>query len=114
MANIEQSSVGTNTSMAYVAQWANVKNGDVCRSQPAAQYTDKSVQVYGTFGMGGQVAVEGSNDGQNWAPLSDPQGNELVLSSAKIEMVSEATLFIRPVVTGDETTSLTVLILMKE
>ncbi len=114
MATIEQTSVRTNTSKAYIAKWAGVANGDVCRAQPAAQYTDKSVQVFGTFGAGGQVAIEGSNDGDNWAVLTDPQGNPLLLTAAKIEMVSEATMYIRPAVTGDGSTALTVLILMKE
>lgn len=114
MSIIEQTSVRTNTSKAYIARWANAANGDTCNAQAAAQYTDKSVQVFGTFGAGGQVSVEGSNDGDNWATLSDPQGNPRLFTSAKIEMVSEATHFIRPVVTGDGSTSLTVLIMMKE
>jgi hypothetical protein len=114
MATIPQTSAPTNTSKAYIAKWANVANGDVCASSASAQYADKSVQVFGTFGSSGQVAIEGSNDGVNWAGLTDPQANALVFTGAKIEMVSEATMYIRPVVTGDGATSLTVLILMKE
>lgn len=113
MPTITQTSIKTNTSKAYVSRWADVSNGDTCVAQPAAQYTDKSVQVFGTFGAG-QVAIEGSNDGENWAVLTGAQGNALLITEAKIEMVSEATLYIRPVVTGDGATSLTVLILMKE
>jgi hypothetical protein len=46
--------------------------------------------------------------------LTDPQGNDLVISTAKIELISEATVYVRPVVAGDGTTDLTVLILLKE
>jgi hypothetical protein len=104
----------TQTQKAYVAHWDNITIADQCAPLQSAQYTDKSVQVFGTFGVGGSVTFQGSNDGTNWATLTDPQGNPLTFTGAKIEMVSEATLFVRPVVTGDGSTSLTVLLLAKE
>jgi len=73
--------------------------------------TDRSVQVHGTFGVGGTVLIEGSNDGTNWYTLTDPQGNALSVTAAKIEAISEPTVYVRPRVTaGDGTTSLTVTI----
>jgi hypothetical protein len=104
----------TQTQVAYVAHWDDVTPSDTAEPLQAAQYTDKSVQVFGTFGVGGAVSFQGSNDGVNWAVLTDPQGNPLVFTSAKIEMVSEATMMVRPVITGDASTSLTVLLLAKE
>lgn len=75
---------------------------------------DRSVQVTGTFGAGGNVRIEGSNDGTNYAVLTDPQGNALDVTTAKIETVMELTRYIRPRVTaGDGTTSLTVTLLVK-
>lgn len=73
-------------------------------------WADRSVQVFGDFGTGGAVSIEGSNDGVNWALLDDPQGSSLVFSSAKIESVLEITRFIRPVVSGDGATNLNIVL----
>jgi hypothetical protein len=104
----------THSTVAFVSKWENLQNGDTGEPRSAVQFTDRSVQVFGTFGVGGSVTIEGSNDGVNWAVLTDPQGNDLVISTAKIELISEATVYVRPVVGGDGTTDLTVLILLKE
>jgi hypothetical protein len=70
---------------------------------------DRSVQVTGTFGAGGTVVLEGSNDGTNYRTLTDPQGNALSFTSAGLEAIQEITRYVRPRVTaGDGTTSLTV------
>jgi hypothetical protein len=114
MATIEVSRTATGTSAAFVASWTPLAQGDSGQALPHSQYSDKSVQVFGTFG-GASVAVEGSNNGTVWATLTDPQGNDLLITAAKIEMVTEATAFIRPrVVGGDGSTSLTVAMLCKE
>lgn len=41
----------------------------------AVQYADRSVQVVGTFGAGGSITFQGSNDGTNWAALNTAQGS---------------------------------------
>lgn len=75
---------------------------------------DKCVQVVGTFGSGGTVKVEGTNDGTNWVVLTDPQGNALSFTAAGIEAITENPWKIRPHVTaGDGTTSLTVTIVAR-
>lgn len=105
----------TQTSKACVATWAALRNADTGAALDQSQYTDKGVQVFGTFGTGGAVQLHGSNDGSNWAPLDDPQGNALTFTGAGIKFVAEATRYIRPVVTaGDGNTNLTVSILLKE
>lgn len=97
-----------------VATWANMQNGDEGQAIELANFADRSVQVVGTFGAGGKVRIEGSNNGTDYAPLTDPQGNDLDLTSAKIESVSEVVRWIRPrVIAGDGTTSLTVIMLLK-
>lgn len=63
------------------------------------EYADKSVQVIGTF-AGGTVSIEGSNNGSDWAVLTDPQGNPLTFTTAKIEQIEEFTRFVRPRVTS--------------
>ena len=51
----------TQTQVAYVAHWDNVTIADTAEPLQAAQYTDKSVQVFGTFGVGGAVSFQGSS-----------------------------------------------------
>lgn len=89
--------------------WSGLANGETGDAISVAEFADRSVQVSGTFGSGGTVVLEGSNDGTNWATLNDLQGDALSLSAAKIEGVSELTYQVRPRVTaGDGTTDITV------
>jgi hypothetical protein len=89
--------------------WAGLLNGDQGASVDWALYADRSVQVTGTFGTGGTVTIEGSNDDVNFVPLSDARGNNLAINAAKIEQVEDVSKAIRPNVTGgDGTTDLTV------
>lgn len=105
----------TQTNKACIATWAAMANGDVGSPVDQSQYTDKGMQVFGTFGAGGAITMQGSNDGTNWATLADPQGNALVITTAGVKFIAEATRYIRPFITGgDGTTSLTVSILLKE
>lgn len=77
-------------------------------------YADRSVQVTGTFGAGGSVRIEGSMDGSTYHVLTDPQGNALDITTAKVETITEVCRFIRPRVTaGDGTTDLAVRILFR-
>jgi hypothetical protein len=72
---------------------------------------DRSVHVSGTFGASGSLTLEGSNQATpaTWVGLTDPQGNALTFTSARIEQIAEYTRWIRPRVTaGDGTTSLVV------
>lgn len=115
MSTVIHTKTMSGNSRAFVANWVNLAMGDEGEAIDFSQFTDKSVQVVGLFGSGGAIALEGSNDGTNWAVLTDPQGNDLNITSSKIEMVTEATLKVRPrVIGGDGTTDLSVHILMKE
>lgn len=80
-----------------------------------SRYSDKSVQVLGTFGAGGTLLIEGSNDGgTTWATLNDANGNALSFGAAKIEQILENVEKIRPRVSaGDGTTDLDVYIIAK-
>lgn len=99
-----------------VMQWTPITfaGTDVGSAFAMAQWSDRSVQVIGTFGVGGSVRWEGSNDGTNYAVLTDPQGNALDFTTAKIETVTEITAYVRPRITaGDGDTSLTVIMLAR-
>lgn len=79
-----------------------------------AEYADRSVQVAGTFGAGGTLLIEGSNDGTNWATLNNVQGTALSITAAGIKQVAEVTTQVRARVSaGDGTTSLNVAFLLR-
>jgi len=68
------------------------------------------VQVFGTFGVGGTVLIEGSLDGgTTWATLNDADGTALSFTNARVERVQQNGVRVRARVSGgDGTTSLTV------
>lgn len=93
----------------YIISWKGMATGESGNSLPLAQYADRSVQVEGTFGAGGVISIQGSNDGVNYVTLTDPQGNPLSFTSAGLEAITEMVAFIRPVVlSGDGTTNINV------
>lgn len=94
--------------------WANMANGDVGQAYTTnPPWSDRAVQVAGTFGSGGNARILGSLDGANFATLTDPQGNALDISTAKIEAVTEPSIETKPSITaGDGTTALTVTMIM--
>lgn len=97
-----------------VIAWSGLLNTDDGAPVEMVPYADRSVQVNGTFGTGGNCRLEGSLDGTNYYPLTDPQGNALDVGAAKIEAVSELVRWIRPRITaGDGTTNLTCTLLVR-
>lgn len=100
---------GQGNMAGWSASYATMANGDTGVKSHFPDFSDRSVQVVGTFGAGGTLLVEGSNDGGvNWATLNDPNGNALSITSAGVKAITEATIDIRPRVSaGDGSTSLT-------
>lgn len=97
-----------------LVSWLAVPNGDTGDAQVTAHYADKCVTVDGTFGVGGSVTIQGSNDGTNWHTLVDPQETDLTFGAAGIEQVLENPLYVRPIVTaGDGTTAIDVRLVCK-
>jgi len=88
--------------------WTGLLNTDTGDLFQFPDWADRCIQVFGTFGAGGTILIEGSNDGVNWGTLNDTNGVALSLTAASLRQMSEAPLFIRPRVSaGDGTTSLT-------
>ena len=96
-------------------QWESLGNGDTGAPVGFPEWADRTVQVVGTFGAGGTVVLEGSLDGgENYATLNDLQGNMLSFTTEMIMGVQEVATLIRPNVTaGDDTTNLTVIVLLR-
>lgn len=85
--------------------WAGLLNGD--NGDAGGSYITASFQVSGTFGAGGSVSLQGSNDGANWYALS-PTALTAAGGFGTLG-VAEHPRYIRPIVTaGDGTTNLTV------
>ena len=89
-------------------------NGDTGQPAQFPAWADCSWQVTGTFGAGGNVAVEGSNDGVNYETLNDPFGVALNFSAAALKQCTEHAQYLRPHVTaGDGTTAVMVTALFR-
>lgn len=114
MSTISHTRQDTKNSRTILVTWSPLQNGDDGDAIPFSQYADKSVQVAGDFGVGGTVVFEGTNNGVDWATLTDAQGNNLSFSAAKIELVAEATLHVRPRVTAGSGASISVTLLARE
>lgn len=113
MATIQPASDHPSDSIARFT-WSPLVQGSDGGAITWLTYTDRSVQVFGTFG-GASVVIEGSNNGTDWATLTDPQGNDLTVSAAKIEQVLEVCLYLRPRISGgDGTTSLSVVVVARK
>jgi len=103
------------TSRVQLATWSGLLNTDTGAPLDWTEYADRCFQVTGTFGAAGSCTIQGSNDGVNWAPLTDPQGNNLAFTAQKIEQAMELPRFVRPNVTaGDGTTNLVVTLCMRK
>jgi hypothetical protein len=99
----------------YLATWSGLANGEAGTPQSGPKNSDRSVQVDGTFGTGGSVSIEGSNDGNIWFTLTDQNGSALTFTSPGLRAILQATVYIRPRVTaGDASTNLNVRIVMVE
>ena len=99
---------------AWRVQWAGLANSNLGAPVDLVEFTDRSVQVEGTFGSGGTVAIQGSNDGTNFETLRDPSSTSLSLQAAGLHGILEMTGLIRPNVTaGDTSTALTVTMFMR-
>lgn len=91
--------------------WTGLLNGDTGLPESPGRLSDRSVQVRGTFGAGGSVTIQGSNDNSIWATLRDPAGVALTFTAADIKQILESVNYIRPNVTaGDGTTSIIVIL----
>jgi hypothetical protein len=87
--------------------WASVTGSDTGAPREYAKFNDKTVQVFGTFGD--TLTIQGSNDGTNWATLSDSTGVPLEFTAAGIKLIAECPRYIRPSA-GASITSVTVII----
>jgi len=75
--------------------WLSMAAGDTGEVHSSANHADRSVQAVGTF-SGGTLSFEGSNDGVNWATLTNLQGDPIAFVAAGLQQISELTRYVRP------------------
>ena len=98
---------------ALHVEWVGLKAGEAGAPFSLHGGPDRSVQVTGNFSGTAILYWEGSNNvfeaSPDWFTLTDPQGNPLSFSTARLEQVTEYTRWVRPrVAAGNPDTSLTV------
>lgn len=109
-----RSTLNANFSNYVIREWPGLGLGDDGSPELCSPVGDRTVQVSGTFGVGGSVRLLGSLDGVEYAVLTDPQGNPLDFAQSKIESIMELVPYIKPqVISGDGTTSIKVTLCIK-
>lgn len=93
-----------------VTTWSALLAGDDGEPVRLAVFSDRSVQVSGTFG-GASVTIGGSNDGVTYHALTDTAGDALSVTAACLKQIVELPIWIKPrIFGGDGTTNLTVVL----
>jgi hypothetical protein len=101
---VEQSNKLGEKSLVSVS-WSGLKFGDEAEAFDLGSVASASVQLSGSFGEGGSVALEGSNNGEYFIPLKDVYGSLLVRNKPSIDSLGQHVRFVRPAVkSGDELT----------
>lgn len=112
MATIQPTKLIVSGGKGLVYTW-ELTEADEAAPIEVVDFADRSVQITGTFG-GGNIRIEGSNDsGVNFSVLTDTQGNDLNIGTAKIEMITEVTQLLRPRVTAGSGVSVKVSLLAR-
>lgn len=98
---------------SIIVSWSGLLNTDTGAPWTDSHaYADKSVEVSGTFSVGGEVTVEGLINDSSYSTLHDLNGAPLVITSAGVHYVAENPKDVRPRVSGgDGSTDLAVAIL---
>lgn len=113
----------------HLVTWPAVAAGDTCKPYAGPGWADRNVQILGTAGTGLHVKFEGSNAGTPADPsrnlkLIEPISSDysnLTLDGTAIDMTAiggwsgfdVVPVFVRPVVTGDGATLITIRMLIR-
>lgn len=93
-----------------VTTWDSLAANDDGEPVRLAVYSDRAVQVTGTFG-GATVTIGGSNDGVTYHALTDTSGSSLSLTTDALKQIVELPIFLKPrIFGGDGTTNVKVIL----
>lgn len=102
----------------HIVKWEGLTTNDTGEPWRRSDFSDKCVQIFGDFGSGATVTMQGSNDPRVvtspgsavWFSLTDPQANAIAKTSAAGEQILENPVWIRPSVTGGTSPDLDIII----
>jgi hypothetical protein len=111
----------------HIVTWTGLLNTDTGAPYVAPDKSEKSVQVFGTFGVGGNLRMEGANAqaytsspsgataaSPTYATLTDPTQTAINMAAAGVKEILENTTAVRPNITaGDGSTNLTVVMTVR-
>lgn len=107
MANITAKLTLSNQKIGTIL-WETMQQDDVGLPVLLGRYSDKTIQVIGTFN-GAAVIPQGSPDGLTWGALNDAQGTTISITTNVPVLIAENPVFIRIAdVNGGATTDLDV------
>ena len=96
-------------------EWLVVTDADTCAHVEMPHKSDKTIQVSGDFGTGGNIAAEGTLDpapgGANFVELDDPQGTNIAILADGVETILQNVFFIRPNVAAGTSVDVTIRIM---
>lgn len=89
--------------------WGPMASADVGLPVELPGFSDRSVQIQGTFGDG-TLNMQGCDEPTptNWHLLTDPQGNDIAKTANDLEHITEITRYTRPQFTGTTGSAMTV------
>lgn len=97
-----------------VATWTPLENGDSGSVLSNIGNRFATVQISGTFGVGGTISLQGSLDGVIYQTLLDNSGAAVTFTTAGMVTVRDIVSYYKPLVTaGDGTTALTCNLLVR-
>jgi hypothetical protein len=67
---VSPQAASTDAGGSLTATWTGLQNGFIGAPTPARLSKAAAIQVTGTFGSGGSIKIQGSNDAVNWADVS--------------------------------------------
>jgi hypothetical protein len=109
---VTRSSPGVNIQKFF---WETLTSDDTATAVQPNGRVSGSIQVTGDFGINAVCALQGTNDGTNWADLNDLAGTAISLSAAGVQCFQDINVLqIRPNVTAGTAEDLDVTIILRE
>ena len=113
MAQVKATKIFRTRNDVVAYEWVGLSDGDVADHVELPFRPDKTMQVDGNFGTGGDVRAEGSLDpaAGKWGQLKDPQGNAISFLTGNdedVETLLQNTFWFRPTVAAGTGVNVTV------